>query len=151
MKLQQRFPYDATILGLNGTYQTIGKYSFYINSPCVLATDKTITIGKEYVLFSYLKETEIEISDVNLVDAYYFEKVINLIVRDIRSYRVSYIDQCIECSENDCKWVLIDINYFIDRMNTQAIEDYCGCTNNKKQPIGEGKTKFTDDLLEFDF
>ena len=151
MKLQDSFPYDSIVLALENIYQTIDNDSFYINSDCILATDKTITIGKPYIILDTPTETGVKMSDVTLVDCYYYEGIINLIVRELKSQRVFTIDHCLECPQNDCRWVLIDINFFIDRMNIKAIEDYCVCANDKKKSIGEGKAKFTDDLLEFEF
>ena len=46
MRAQDKFSYDATVVGLNGIYHTIGENSFYINSKCILATEKIITTGK---------------------------------------------------------------------------------------------------------
>lgn len=153
MKAQENYPYDSAILGLNGIYQTIGSDSFYINSEFILATDKTITIGKEYIIFNSPTETSLKMLDVTMVDCYYYEGLIHLIVQDIRSQRVFTIDQRLECPENDCTWVLIDINFFIDKMNRKAIQDYCGCSgnNHEKQPMDESKPKAADDLLEFEF
>ena len=147
---QNKYPYDETLLGLDGLYQVLDNNSFLIKSDCIASTDNVITVGKEYVLFYTNTEPRIRMSDVILVDCYYFEKVIHLIVRDLKSKHVFTISQRLECHQNDCRWVLIDLNFFIDRMNIKTIEDYCGCAN-KKKTIGGSKTKSSDDLLEFDF
>jgi hypothetical protein len=117
-----------------------------------LATDKTITIGKEYIIFNSHSETALIMLDITLVDCYYHEGSINLIVQDFRTHRVFTIDQYLECSENDCTWVLIDINFFIERINRKAIQDYCGCSGDDiEKPLKESKPKVKDDLLEFEF
>lgn len=85
MKAQDRFPFDSTILGLNGIYHTIGSDSFFINSECILATDKIITIGKEYIIFGSPTETGSKMLDVTLVDCYFAEGIVYLIVQDLRS------------------------------------------------------------------
>jgi hypothetical protein len=36
MKLQDKYQYDSTIVGLNGIFHSVGIDSFYINSECVL-------------------------------------------------------------------------------------------------------------------
>ena len=143
MRAQDQHPYDSTILGLENLYIIDSEGNFYINSDCILATDKTITIGKPYIVFDTPTETGVKMSDVTLIDCYYYEGMINLIVRNIRSQRIYTISHCLECPKTQCTWILVDLDYFIDRINTQAIEDYCGCTNNKKKPIGESKKKFT--------
>jgi hypothetical protein len=126
MKAQNRFPFDSSVVGLNGTYHTIGEDSFYINSDCILATDKIITTGKEYIIFKSPSETGIKMADVTLVDCYYRGGYINVIVQDLRSQRTLTFHHCIKCPGNDCKWVLIDLDYFIDRVNAKAVKDYCG-------------------------
>jgi hypothetical protein len=151
MKAQDRFPYDSTILGLDNLYYTVGNDSFYIKSNCIASTGNLITIGKEYIIFDRPTESGIKMSEVILLDCYYYEGIIHLIVQDVRSKRVFTISQCLECPENDCTWLLVDLNYFIDRMDDRAINDYCQCGTNKKQPIGNGKIKADDDLLEFEF
>ena len=151
---QNRYPYDATVLGLDGTYQVLDNNSFLVKSDCIASTGNIITVGKEYILFYSPKETGFKILDVVLVDCYYYEGLIHLIVRDIRSQRVFTIDHCLECPENDCTWVLVDLDYFIDRMDTKAIRQYCGnCDDTKKKPSDENKHQniHDDDLLEFEF
>ena len=148
---QNKYPYDETLLGLDGLYQVLDNNSFLIKLDCIASTDSVITVGKEYVLFYTNTEPRIRMSDVILVDCYYFEKVIHLIVRDIRSKRVVTISQRLECPKSDCTWVLVDLDYFIKRMDARIIQNYCGCDNGKKKPNGEGKAKSADDLLEFNF
>jgi hypothetical protein len=92
-------------------------------------------------------------SDVKLVDYYYRGGYINLIVQDLRSQRTLTFHHCLECPGNDCKWVLIDLDYFIDLLNAKAVKDYCeDCINNLKQHIAEINSNVSgDDLLEFEF
>jgi hypothetical protein len=107
---QNKYPYDETLLGLNAIYQVLDNNSFLIKSDCIASTDSVITVGKEYELFYSPTETGIKMSDVILVDCYYFEKVIHLIVRDIRSKRVFTISQRLECPKSDCTWILVDLD-----------------------------------------
>jgi hypothetical protein len=153
MKTQDLFPYNSTIVGLNNTYHTVGSNSFYINSSCILATDKIVTKGKEYIIFDNTTDTGFKMTDVILVDCCYREGFINLIVHDIKSRRVFTIHQCLVCPENDCTSVLIDINYFIDKMNEKVIRQYCGkCNDPKKKATTVINHKSSEeDLLEFEF
>lgn len=152
MKTQDLNPYDATLAGPNN-FHTVYHNSYYVNSSCVLATEKIITIGKEYVVFDNTTDKGIKMSDVMLVGCYYRNGIIYLIVQDIRSQRVFTINHYIDCPENDCTWILIDIDYFIDKMNIKAIQSYCGnCTDPKKKPNAEINHKSDpDELLEFEF
>jgi hypothetical protein len=153
VKAQDKFKYDETIVGLNGIYHTIEGDSFFVNSNCVIASGKKITRGKEYILFSRRTEKGFNMVDVILVDCYYREGIINLIVQHIRSKRVFTIDHCLECHKIDCTWILIDLNYFIDKMDAKAIQDYCeDCNKNeKKSVVGINPKSSNNDLLEFEF
>lgn len=153
MKTQERYPYDETLDVPYIIFRKVGSNSFYANSSCICATKKIITIRKEYVVFDYTADTGIKMSDVILINCNYHEGIISLIVQDIRSQRVFTLDHCIEPPESDCKWVLIDLNYFIDKMNIKAIKSYCdGCNDQKKKHQMEMNHKSSqDDLLEFEF
>jgi hypothetical protein len=153
MKVQDKYPYNSTVTGLSNIYHTVDEDSFFINSPCILATNRIITIGKEYIIFGTPTETGIQMVDVILVDCYYREGIINLIVQDIRSQRVYSIHQSIGCPKNDCTWILVDINFFLEKMDAKAIEDYCCCCGNnlKRKPRNESNPISDDELLEFDF
>jgi hypothetical protein len=151
MKTQDKYPYDSAVLGLNNVYQTIGDDSFYINSDCILVKDKILSIAKEYFIFNYTTVPGNKMSDILLVDCYYFEGVINLIVEEVRSHQVFTISQCLECPEKDCPWILVDLNYFHDLRDAKAIQNYCGCDYNKKPTNGESNPKAADNLLEFEF
>jgi hypothetical protein len=151
MTLQDYFPADLTLLGLRNIYSVVGKDSFYIQSPCVISKDKIITKGKHYLVFDIPTKTGITMTEIILVDLFCFEGKIYLISEDISTQRVSIVSFCLECPESNCTKFLVDIDYIIERRNERAIKDYCGCANSKKRPSDEDKTKFTDDLLEFDF
>jgi hypothetical protein len=88
MKLQNKDLNNPTIHGLNNIFRKVGRNSFYVNSSCVLATEKIISIGKEYVVFDNTTDTGIKISDVILGGCYNRDGIIYLIVQDIRSHRV---------------------------------------------------------------
>jgi hypothetical protein len=87
MKLQDLHPYDSFIVGINNLYVVDYKGDFYINSPCILATNKTISTGRTYLLVYSHIGTGVKMTDVELIDVYYDEGVINLIVQDIFSQK----------------------------------------------------------------
>jgi hypothetical protein len=151
MKLQDYFPFDNTLLGLENLYSEVGENSFFVNSNSVVARGKILTKQKHYLIFNIPTKTDIKMTEIVLIDLFYYKNNIHLISQDIHTKRVSNLSLCLECPTNDCRMFVVDINYFIDRMNERAIRDYCSCDTNKQKPIKEGKTNFTDDLLEFDF
>jgi hypothetical protein len=151
MALQDYFPADLTLLGLRNIYSEVGSDSFFVNSNCVVAKDKILTKGKHYIIFAIPTKTDIKMTEIVLIDLFYYKGNIHLISRDINTHRVSNVSFSVECPETNCTRYLVDIDYFIERMNERAIRDYCNCDNNKNKPIGEVKPKFNDDLLDFDF
>lgn len=153
MKLQDLHPYDSAIVGLNNIYIVDYKGDFYINTPCIMAINKTIITGRTYLLVDNHRETGVSMTDVNLIDVYFDEGVINLIVQDIISQKTFCLNQYIKCPQNPCKWILIDFNFFIDEMNAKAIQSYCGkyADTKKKSVAKSNPKKLNDDLLDFEF
>jgi hypothetical protein len=151
MKIQDYFPADLSIRGLRNRYSVVGEDSFYINSNCIVAKDKILTKGKHYIIFDIPIKSEIKMTEAIMVDLFYYEGYVYLIVRDINTHRVSKVRFSLECPEKHCTMILVDVRYFIDREDDRAIKDYCGCDTNKKQPAVKGTAKAADDLLEFEF
>lgn len=153
MKLQNKHPYDSTILGLNGIYYTVGDSSFFSNSPCVLSTNHIITTVKTYIIVDTPSAKGVKMYDVTLLDVFYKAGVINMIVREMVSQKKFIIKYCIECTAHQCTWMLVDLDYFIDKINGNAVRQYCGkCSDSKNKPVAEIKPRQKhDDLLEFDY
>jgi hypothetical protein len=147
MRAQVKYPYHSTILGLNNIYSTVGDDSFYINTDFILVRDKILTIGREYLILNLSTTPGNKMSDVLLVDCYYYEGIIHLILEDVRSHQLFTISQCLECQE----WVLVDLNFFRDLQDTKAIRDYCGCGDNTEVAGHHNHPKVHEDLLDFEF
>jgi hypothetical protein len=129
-----------------------GADSFFVNSSCVVAKDKILTKGKHYMILNIPIKTDIKMTEIVLIDLFFYEGSIHLISEDNNAHRVLIIHFSLECPENDCSRFLVDLNYCIDRMDTKAVRDYCGNYNETKtKPIEADKLKINDDLLEFDF
>lgn len=151
MTLQDYFPADLTLLGLRNLFSEVGENSFYVQSGCIISKDKILTKGKHYIIFDIPTKSDIKMTEVILIDLFYYEGNIHLIVQDINTHRVSKVRFSLGCPETNCTRFLVDVNYFTDRVDDWVIRDYCGCGTNKKQPNGKCKTKAADDLLEFEF
>jgi hypothetical protein len=153
MRLQDLHPFDSAVVGLNGIYCVDYKGDFHINAPFIIATNKTIRTGRTYVLVDNYKGTGVRMTDVKLIDGYYDEGVINLFVQGIITQKIYSISQDIKYLQNSTNWILIDLNFFIDEMNSKAIKSYCGkCTNTyNKSVVDSNHRRRIDDLLEFDF
>jgi hypothetical protein len=154
MKLQDLHPIDSTIHGLDNVYHTIGAYSYYINSECILTPKKIITKGKQYVIASTLPQgSDAIVHQVKLLDAYFNKGFVYLFVMDLHTDRVYIVDLFIECPEDKCTWLLYDLKDFNKLKDYQAIKSYCGKGDDaKKKSLDNCKTNINDnDLLEFDY
>jgi hypothetical protein len=133
MKLQDLYPYDSTIVGLNGIYHTVGEESYYINCPrCVLTTNNIITTGKTYLFVDTNKETGVIMSICKLLNAFYEDGIVNLNVQDLTTCLVKQIP--IDVYNNEHNFLMISWD------------------DIRKMVLAENNTNHTiDDLLEFDF
>jgi hypothetical protein len=151
---QDLHPYDSAVLGLNNLYIIDYKGDFYINSQCIMVIDKIISIGTTYLLVDHHRGTRIRMTKVRLIDCFFDGCIINLIVQDISTQKTFIIDQALESTEIHCTWILVDFNYFIDKMNDRARRKCCEkCHDSKGNSIDDNKPKqkHIDDLLEFEF
>jgi len=154
MKTQDLYPFDPTFTAPYTIFKQVGNDKFFVNSGSIIAKQKVIVLHKEYILADYSSGTNVKITNVLLVDSYYKRGLLHLILRDIRSQRVFTIDHSIEYPENDCTWLLIDLDYFKERENIKAIHAYCDCDTDSKKNGNPGvshTSDHTNNLLDFDF
>jgi hypothetical protein len=116
MKLQDKYKYDSTILGLENLYMVDYEGNFFINSPCIMATYKTIFTGRTYLLVDCSYGKNSRMYSVVLMDVYCEDYVIYLIVRDLLSHRIFNINLYIDDGEIIGLSVLIDMDFFIQRL-----------------------------------
>jgi hypothetical protein len=126
MKAQDLFYYDSTVLGLNHLYSVVGEDSFFINSDCILAFNKVVTVGKTYILFDYPSGKCVKMTDVQLLDVYYNENAVHMIVKGIDSQKIFTIVLNVYDGVIYCTSMLVDLDFFIDQLNMKEIKQYCG-------------------------
>jgi hypothetical protein len=154
MKLQDQFPYDETILGLNGIYHCIGDNSHYINSHSIKTPEKIITKGQQYLIASTLSSNSKPIvRNIKLIDAYYLNGKVHLFVVDLKTERIYVVDTGVECPETKYPWVLFNTEDREKLLDYLAIKSYCQeCNEAKDNTNVESYLQFGhDDLLEFEF
>jgi hypothetical protein len=153
MRLQNLHKYDSAIVGLSNLYRVDYNGDFFINAPFIIAPNKTISTGNTFVLIYSPNSKNKKVHLVGLLDAYYDDGVIFLIVRNILSQETFSINQYIKCPQNPCKWVLIDFDFIVEEINTDIINSNCGtCAGIKKKSVVDSyHRKINDDLLEFEF
>jgi hypothetical protein len=126
MKAQDQYPYDKAIVGLNNLYVVDNKGNVYINSPCIMVEEKTVATGNNYLLIVHPTDKKCIIYAVRLLDVYFDDGIVNLIVCDLLTQRIFKINQCIECTEARCKWILAELDYLNKLIDYKTILSYCG-------------------------
>jgi hypothetical protein len=116
MKQQDKHNYDSAILGLENLYVVDYEGNYFINSPCIMATDKTVYTGRTYLLVDCSYGKNSRMYSVVLMDVYCEDYVIYLIVRDLLSHRIFNINLYIDDGGIRGLWVLIDMDFFIQRL-----------------------------------
>ncbi len=154
MKLQDLYPIDSTLLGLDNIYHPIGAYSHYVNSEQIQIPHKIITKGKRYVIASTSPQgSDAIVHKIRLLDAFYFKGHVYLFVMDLQKDRVYIVDLCMESPKDKCTCVLYDLKVYDKLKDYQAIKSYCekGDENKQKTTSNRNSRKINDDVLEFDF
>jgi hypothetical protein len=59
---------------------------------------------------------DVEFNEVKLLDAFYYDTSVNLIVQDLLSGIKYTINQCLECGEIHCNWMLVDTNFLLKKV-----------------------------------
>lgn len=125
MNLQDLYPNnDFTLLGLNNQYSTVGVAGFLINSPSIIANDHIVITGHSYLIVKANHE-EIIVQPARLIDAYYDNLCINLLMEDIGTGMWFTIQQYLDSKNHHCPWVLIDLTFLKNVVEKQSIYAYC--------------------------
>jgi hypothetical protein len=141
MRLQDIFPYDTIILGLLQVYHGVGLDSFFINQPCIMVKDRIVTTGETYFLFSYDGNQLSTSSIVKLIDTFYYNDHVYLLLSDLLTDEVLLCNQPLSNDEKRCQWKLFDVN---------TLRDILFTIDKRKYPEINIQTD-NDNLLEFDY
>ena len=125
MKAQDRYPYDKAGVGLNNQYIVDYEGNFYINSPCIMVEEKTVITGNTYLLIVQPSGRKSRYYAISLLDVYFDDGIVNLIVCDLITQRIFKINQCLECTEARCKWILAELDYLNKLIDYTDILSYC--------------------------
>ena len=125
MRLQNFFPEDLTLLGLNNLYYTVGDRSHYINSKSIQTPQKIITQGRDYRIASTAQGSKVIVHRVKLLDAYYHNAYVHLLVIDKVTDSVYFVDFNVECPEEEGDWVLFDVTDQAKLRDYITAKTYC--------------------------
>ena len=115
MKLQDLFPYDRTLLSLEGLYEPIGDDGFLIDSNCIWVRDQMVNKGDTYFLFSFDEQKNTTGTAVYLVDCFYHMDMFYLLVEDVFNHEVRLLNHTLDNGLTFCKWRLVD-SYSVEKM-----------------------------------
>ena len=125
-KLQDLFPYNKTILGLNNQYIVMDNNSFLINSPAIISDGHIVSFGCTYLLL-WSEIERVYVHHVQLADVYHDNEKVNLLLYEKSSNHTEKLELYLDM-EHQSTWVLIDMDYI---QNHYCVFDYCGKEINK--------------------
>jgi hypothetical protein len=116
MKLQDIFPHNSTLNGLESIFHAVGNDSFYFDAEGIRSNEKIITTGKTLILLTVSPERSIMESTVRLVDVFYFKHRVYLMLIDLETEKILLINQYLDTDDTFCNWRLLDIDYLKQRV-----------------------------------
>jgi hypothetical protein len=102
-----------------------GKNSYFVNSTSVFAEGQVITKSHTYILFDYPNDNQIQTHPVVLKNVYVLNDNVQLLLLNILTGRIMGRGHHLDTGETPCDWVLVDLDYFINKMNANAVKSYC--------------------------
>ena len=129
MKLQDKYNYDSTILGLNNQYIASKDGSFFVNHPSILIHDQTLIPDKTYLLITGFTPKGMYYSVVKFIDCYHDNVLLHIFILDIHSKEILNVQIDFNDTKNQCPWILLDessLKMVTDKVKDQLeIYDYC--------------------------
>lgn len=106
-------------------FYTIGEDSYFINSDCVVANDKVITLNKAYILFDHPATDAMKAFAVILKHVIVRDDIVHVILLNVVTDHLMGRKHVLDHGETQCSWVLVDPDYFKQKSDEETIEDYC--------------------------
>jgi len=105
-----------------------------------MVRDRIVTTGETYFLFSYNDNQLSTSSIVKLIDTFYFNNQVYLLLADLLTDELLLRNQPLNASENKCLWKLFDVD---------TLREILFAKNELKYP--ERTIHNDNNLLEFDY
>ncbi len=125
MKLQEQQESGGFQTDTNDLYHSVGDDSFFVNYPCILATNSTITIGSLYILIYSPAGTKLKLFPVQMLNVSFEADNLKLELRDIflqRKYQIKFYPHY---GEIPCHFYLVDLQFLQQWIDTETIRKYC--------------------------
>ena len=79
-----------------------------------MAQDHIVTTGLTYFLFTYDRDRLVSARMVKLVDAFYWNEQIYLLLNDLLTEKIILRNHALNKDENRCQWKLFDVDTLRD-------------------------------------
>lgn len=122
MQLQDFYPFNSTILGLNNQYISYGSGRFYINLDNVFAKRKVICTGDTYLFLTDVKN-DLFALHVELIDVYHDGDNLNIMLED-NNKRIITIKHNFNKNQN-AQWWLLDLKHLKSVEDKLDVIEYC--------------------------
>lgn len=109
--IQDLLPYNETIADVRNVYKAIGEDQHYVNCVAIKSENQTITVGKTYVLIQADANRAVNAYNVRLLDVFYYNENIYLLLLDTESQKVMLVTQFMDAIDLFCGWKLLDWEY----------------------------------------
>lgn len=126
MNLHDQIPAKNLNFNISDKFLRPDRISYIIDYPSIIANENTITKGSTYILMNSL-DSNLTMNIVQITDAYWDGYVLSLIFKDLESPRNIHIEFDIFKEQEKCTWLLIDLTYLQENIDTQVLNNYCGC------------------------
>ncbi len=110
MKLQDKFPYDGSLLSLEGKYQPLGEDGFLINSKCIMVKQHIVSTGSTYFFFEHDDQKNVTATACKLIDVFFHFDYIYLLIIDLFNGQVQLVNTILDDRLSTGKWKLVDTN-----------------------------------------
>lgn len=125
--LQDLYPYDSAIFGLNKLFMVRADHSFLINYAPIISQNHILNTGQTLMLITNQNNATIDAQMVRFVDCFNDNININIVLFDIIK-RNSFVLQLntYEPKQN-YSWILLDVTFIRDEIEKFIVMKYCGC------------------------
>jgi hypothetical protein len=109
---------------------------FFINSPSsIFSANQIVQTGTTYLFSPMPDASRIKLMHVKLLNVRFNGGIVYLQLMDISKGKIFQVSQVVKPNGDDCTWMLIDMDYFLQKLNKKKDRDFFGKEN----------------LLEFEF
>lgn len=127
MKLQDKYPYDSALFGLNQLYMAKADNSFLINYASIIAPNHIVRTGSTFMLIHHRDDVTIDTQMVRLIDCYNDNVDINLVLFDILKHKSFTLQLNAHEPKANYNWILLDVSFIRDEIEKFIVLRYCGC------------------------